>query len=54
MVKIKEYHDLTDIEKNIIREYQTWCTSKCELNYKIAMATQYRKRAENENIEHLL
>jgi len=50
----KTYNNLNDIEKNIIREYRSWCKSDCDLNYKIAMATQWRERAVSENIQHLL
>ena len=54
MDQLKEYHDLNDVEKNIIREYASWKQSACDPAYKITMLQYWRKRAREARIEHLL
>jgi hypothetical protein len=51
---MKQYNNLTDIEKRIIREYKEWCKSDAPSGLKYEMAMQWRKRAKEKGIEHLL
>ena len=32
--EFNDWHDLTDIQKNWIREYKTWCKATCNITYK--------------------
>lgn len=52
--ELKSYNNLTDVEKHIIREYETWAKSDAPIPTKIKMLDQWRKRAIDKNIEHLL
>ena len=52
--RLKEYNELSEGEKHIIREYQSWAKSACVEEYKIEMLTNWRKRAADVGISHLL
>jgi len=52
--ELKQYNNLNDVEKNIIREYKSWKQSESPAAYKISMMDYWRKRARTAGIEHIL
>lgn len=50
----KNYNELNDYEKKIIREYKSWCKSKAPFGLKLAKCKQYMKRITKENLQHLV
>jgi len=51
---MKQYNDLNDIDRDIIREYFSWKKSTCNIDHKLAMLSYWRNRAVERNIDHLL
>ena len=50
----KEYHDLTDIERQKIREYRKWCQSDAPHEYKMSMIESIYKTLKSLEIDHLI
>ena len=50
----KEYHNLTDVEKFIVDEYQSWKKSDCPIRLKFEELQKLRVRAVELKIDHLL
>lgn len=50
----KTYNNCSDVEKHILREHSEWKKSDCDIAYKLSQVGYWRKRAEQDNISHLL
>ncbi len=50
----KEYSNLNDAEKYIIREYDSWKKSDAPIAHKLDRLEYWRKRAKDKGIDHLL
>lgn len=51
---MKDYNNLSDVEKFCIREYQSWKQSNCPIELKLTMLEQWYKRIQEYNICHLV
>ena len=54
---LKQFNDLNDVERSIIREYNSYKKMKnSDLTrcFKTSMLAQYRERAKQYDIEHLI
>ena len=54
MIMEKTYNNLMDLEKDIIREYNSWKKSDCPYQTKFEMMLVWRDRAKAAKIDHLL
>jgi len=55
--RLKKFSELTNVERFIIREYDSWRKADCadcDFGYKCAMISEWYDRAKNCEIEHLL
>ena len=43
--KMKTYSETTDVEKWVIKEYESWCKADCDIAYKYHKAMEFMKRA---------
>jgi len=50
----KKYNNLSDIELQIIRDYNSWKKSDCPIPLKLEELLKIRKRANEMGIGHLL
>jgi|GEM_PF-5863227 len=51
---MKQYNNLTDIDKTILRHYESWKKANCESAYKLSQLEYWYKRAVKNNLQHFI